>query len=152
MLNNSFISSCLWTVTIAPFASWTKQYGQMSVQETRAYNAGGKSLDLINTVWHPLHTAQYVWTRSILPNLILTSMGDRMEMAHSIEGRTPFLDHHLTHYANFLPPSTKVRLDVETGAINEKWVLREAAKPYITREMYERRKHVSCVSRKIEQS
>ena len=26
---------------------------------------------------------------------ILTMLGDRMEMAHSIEGRVPFLDHHV---------------------------------------------------------
>ena len=29
----------------------------------------------------------------MLPNYVLTMLGDRMEMAHSIEGRVPFLDH-----------------------------------------------------------
>ena len=142
MLNNSNISACLWAVTVAPFAAWTKSYGQLSVQETRASSTGGRALNLINTRWHPLHTAQYIWTRSILPNLILTSMGDRMEMAHSIEGRTPFLDYDLTQYANHLPPSTKVKVDVENGDVTEKWILREAGKPYISQELYERRKHV----------
>ena len=141
MLNDCSISACLWAVTNAPFASWTKQYGPMSVQETRAHNAGGISLDRINNMWHPLHTAQYIWTRSILPNLILTSMGDRMEMAHSIEGRTPFLDHHLTHFANFLPPSVKVKVDAHSELCTEKWILREAGKPFISKEMYERKKH-----------
>ncbi len=31
--------------------------------------------------------------KTALPDYILTLLGDRMEMAHSIEGRVPFLDH-----------------------------------------------------------
>jgi asparagine synthase (glutamine-hydrolysing) len=143
MVNNSYITSCLWTVTIAPFASWVKEYGQTSIQEIRANSVGARCLNLINNIWHPLHTAQYLWTRSILSNLILTCMGDRMEMAHSIEGRPPFLDHELAQLANFLPPSVKVRIDPETEQITEKWILREAAKPFVTKEIYERKKHVS---------
>ena len=37
----------------------------------------------------------YVWAKTMLPNYILSNLGDRMEMAHSVEGRLPFLDHHL---------------------------------------------------------
>ena len=66
-----------------------------------------------------------------------------MEMANSIEGRTPFLDHHLAQFANFLPPSPKVHVDVKTGDLTEKWILREAGKPFISKEMYEKKKHVS---------
>ncbi|KAH9152037.1 hypothetical protein AeRB84_005460 [Aphanomyces euteiches] len=35
-------------------------------------------------------------------------VGDRSEMAHSIEGRVPFLDYRLTTYVNSLPPQVKV--------------------------------------------
>jgi asparagine synthase (glutamine-hydrolysing) len=67
-------------------------------------------------------------------------------MAHSIEARTPLLDHHLTDYVNHLPPSSKLRWvpateELPEGRFVEKWVLREAAKPFITRELYERKKH-----------
>jgi asparagine synthetase B (glutamine-hydrolysing) len=31
-------------------------------------------------------------------------------LAHSIEGRTPFSDHHFTECANNLPPSLKIRI------------------------------------------
>jgi asparagine synthase (glutamine-hydrolysing) len=72
-------------------------------------------------------------------------MGDRMEMAHSIEGRTPFLDHLLTEYVNGLPPTAKVKYDPKKGALVEKWILREAGKPFITEELYKRKKHVSCL-------
>lgn len=109
--------------------------------------------------WHPAHTAMYMWNKSTLINVILSCLGDRTEMAHSIEARTPFLDHHLAEYVNALPPSTKLRYSPPEEApedqvsnfwwkaagaalrgISEKWILREAARPYITDELYRRRK------------
>ncbi len=77
----------------------------------------------------------YTWQKSMLINFILTVLGDRMEMAHSIEGRVPFLDHHVAEYAANLPVSYKIR---ET---TEKYVLREATKDVITQELYQRQKH-----------
>jgi asparagine synthase (glutamine-hydrolysing) len=58
-----------------------------------------------------------------------------MEMAHSIEGRTPFLDHHLVAAVNRMPIEMKIR------GITEKYVLREAARPFITDTVYKRQKH-----------
>lgn len=40
----------------------------------------------------------------MLSNGILNYVGERAEMASSIEGRPPFLDHRLVEYANTLPP------------------------------------------------
>lgn len=97
-------------------------------------------LERVNTTWHPLHTAQYIFTKAHLQNLLLSNLGDRGEMAHSIEGRTPFLDHHLTEYVNRLPPTMKIRQDADGGWV-EKHVLREAGKPFITEEIYKKRKH-----------
>ena len=91
--------------------------------------------------WHPLHAAQYVWTKGHLANIFLSCLGDRTEMAHSLEARTPFLDHHLTEYVNRLPPSVKIRWDPKEKRFIEKWILREASKPFITKELYERKKH-----------
>ena len=141
LLNGTSISSRLWAVTMAHFSTWTRGYGDLDVPNTRASNPDGRILDLINSTWHPLHTSQYIWVKSILPNLILTCMGDRMEMAHSIEGRPPFLDHILTEYVNRLPPSLKIRYDRPTGDLVEKWILREAGRPFITDELYRRKKH-----------
>jgi asparagine synthetase B (glutamine-hydrolysing) len=39
----------------------------------------------------PVHQSLYLWSKTALPGYILTLLGDRMEMAHSIEGRVPFL-------------------------------------------------------------
>jgi asparagine synthase (glutamine-hydrolysing) len=51
----------------------------------------------------PLHQALYLWAKTVLPTYILTVLGDRMEMAHSIEGRVPFLDHHVVEVIRSQP-------------------------------------------------
>ena len=75
------------------------------------------------------------WQHTLLINFILTVLGDRMEMAHSVEGRVPFLDHRIAEFAARLPVDFKIR---ET---TEKYVLREAARDVITPELYARQKH-----------
>ncbi len=42
--------------------------------------------------WSFLAQDQYLETRTLLPGYLLSSQGDRMLMAHSVEGRFPFLD------------------------------------------------------------
>ena len=109
-------------------------------QLTYAECIHGSMLEKVHSRWHPLHTAQYVFTKGHLQNLLLSNLGDRGEMAHSIEGRTPFLDHHLTEYVNHLPPSMKIRQNTD-GEWIEKYVLREAGRPFITDEIYKKKKH-----------
>lgn len=62
-------------------------------------------------------------------------LGDGVEMAHSIEGRLPFLDHKVVELVVSMPVALKIR------GFTEKYVLREAAKPFITETMYNRQKH-----------
>ena len=83
----------------------------------------------------PVHQALYLWSKTMLPNYILTVLGDRMEMAHSVEGRVPFLDHVVVELARSMPVSAKIR------GLTEKYVLREAARPVITSTVYRRQKH-----------
>jgi asparagine synthase (glutamine-hydrolysing) len=83
----------------------------------------------------PLHQSLYMWAKTALPGYILTMLGDRMEMAHSVEGRVPFLDHHVVEVIRSQPPNQKVR------GMTEKYVLREAARDVITDTVYRRQKH-----------
>jgi asparagine synthase (glutamine-hydrolysing) len=141
MLNDITTVSSMAAFQPDIFSPWTSRYGKCDPQITIANNADGRVRDLIMESWHPLHSAQYVWSKGHLANIFLTCLGDRTEMAHSIEARTPFLDHALTEYVNNLPPSAKLRWDPEEKRFTEKWVLREASKPFITKELYERKKH-----------
>ncbi|KAJ7776969.1 putative asparagine synthase [Mycena maculata] len=94
--------------------------------------------------WHPFHVASYVTGRTFLPAVILIQTGERTEMAHSIESRPAFLDHHLVDYINTLPPSVKVCPSKGEGpggwTFTDKWILRQAVKPYITDEVFQRKK------------
>jgi asparagine synthase (glutamine-hydrolysing) len=56
-------------------------------------------------------------------------------MAHSIEGRVPFLDHHVAEYAAHVPIGLKMK------DLREKHVLREATKDVLIEEVYNREKH-----------
>lgn len=82
-----------------------------------------------------LNQALYLSAKTSLPNFILTYLGDRMEMAHSIEGRVPFLDHRVAEVAAAIPVNMKVK------GIREKHVLREATKDVLIDEVYNRQKH-----------
>ncbi len=77
----------------------------------------------------------YLWSKTALVNYILRTLGDGMEMANSVEGRLPFLDHHLFEFARRLP------LDLKIKGTTEKYVLREAVKPLISETIYKRQKH-----------
>ncbi len=70
--------------------------------------------------WSPLAQDQYVEAKSLLAGYLLSSQGDRVAMANSIEGRFPFLDHRVIEFANCLPPSYKIR------GMTEKFLLRRA--------------------------
>ncbi len=70
--------------------------------------------------WHPLHQGQYLETAHLLPGYILSSQGDRVAMAHAVEGRFPFLDHRVVEFASRIPPRMKLK------GLREKHILREA--------------------------
>ena len=123
-------------------ASWTyTEFGESDKRMTAVNALDGRTRDLMAHKWHPLHTSLYIWTKCALAKGLLTVLGDRCEMAHSVEGRQPFLDHRFTEYAMGLPPSMKIRWDPATRTFSEKWILKEAVKPYITEELYARKKH-----------
>jgi asparagine synthase (glutamine-hydrolysing) len=69
-----------------------------------------------------------------MPYDILAYLGDREEMAHSLEARLPFLDHHLYDVAKFIPVDFKMRDGLE------KAVLRDAAAGILPDDLRMRRK------------
>jgi asparagine synthase (glutamine-hydrolysing) len=75
--------------------------------------------------WTPLARAQHLEITVFLSQYLLSSQGDRMGMAHSIEGRFPFLDCRLVEFCNALEPRLKLR------CLREKYLLKRAAQPWL---------------------
>jgi asparagine synthase (glutamine-hydrolysing) len=84
------------------------------------YRALEERLPASFAAWSPLGRAQYLEASFLLPGYILSSQGDRMAMAHSVEGRFPFLDHRVLEYANRLPPALKLKV------LDEKYIVKKA--------------------------
>ena len=84
--------------------------------------------------WSSLAQDQYLEIRTLLSGYLLSSQGDRMLMAHSVEGRFPFLDEDVVALANSLPPAYKLRV------LDEKHVLKRVAEPVVPPEIIARKK------------
>lgn len=75
--------------------------------------------------WSPLARAQHLEIGIFLSHYLLSSQGDRMGMANSIEGRFPFLDVRVTEFCNRVAPRLKMR------GLDEKRLLKAAAGPWL---------------------
>ncbi|HZD09999.1 MAG TPA: asparagine synthase (glutamine-hydrolyzing) [Candidatus Binatia bacterium] len=84
--------------------------------------------------WHPLARAQHLEIDIFLAEYLLSSQGDRMGMAHSVEGRFPFLDHRVVELANQLPAHYKLR------GLTEKYILKRAVRDLLPEEIWRRAK------------
>jgi asparagine synthase (glutamine-hydrolysing) len=82
--------------------------------------------------WDPLSRAQYIEITIFLSNYLLSSQGDRMAMAHSVEGRFPFLDHRVVEFACKIPPRYRLQ------GLKEKYLLRKSAADLIPPELAQR--------------
>ena len=107
-----------WTTTAQCKMFWSADF---------AARAGSGALERLRAAlpaemlsWHPFNRAEYLEATTLLPGYLLSSQGDRMLMASSVEGRFPYLDHRLIGFANALHPRIKMRV------LREKQLLREA--------------------------
>ena len=129
---------------LSNFSSRLRQkYGKFPINSLR-YNQSylydyNLKRQMLNNEISRTHSSQYIAIKRILLNTLLTAFGDRTEMAHSVEARTPFLDHVLVDYVNRLPTTMKIKLI--DGKLIEKYILKRAAQPFITDEVYRREKH-----------
>jgi asparagine synthase (glutamine-hydrolysing) len=91
---------------------------------------GGHFLDALELPadfarWSPLAQAQCLEIKIFLAEYLLCSQGDRMAMAHSVEGRFPFLDHRVVAFCSQLPPSRKLH------GLDEKHLLKRAVRDLV---------------------
>ena len=83
--------------------------------------------------WTHLAQDQHLEVRTLLSGYLLSAQGDRMLMAHSVEGRFPFLDVDLVELANSLPPPTScagwTRSTCSSGPRPDSFPARSSAAP-----------------------
>jgi len=84
--------------------------------------------------WDALSVDQYIEARTLLSGYLLSSQGDRVALAHSVETRVPFLDLKVIEYANRLPSRYKLM------GLKEKYILKALGRGRIPDSVRERQK------------
>ena len=84
--------------------------------------------------WSDLQRAAWLEATILLPGYLLSTQGERMSMAHGVEGRFPFLDHNLFGFASRLPTRSLLRV------LREKDLLRRWAAHALPPELPKRTK------------
>jgi asparagine synthase (glutamine-hydrolysing) len=115
-----------------PRINTTSKIKEFYTQEIRESLEGHDSVDSFSKHipdnflnWHILCRAQYLESASLLSGYLLSSQGDRMAMANSVETRFPFLDPNVMDLAAKIPPKYKIR------GLVEKFVLKKAMKEFL---------------------
>lgn len=100
--------------------------------------AGRQDLDRLaagqDAHWDAVARAQYNEVTTFLDPYLLSSQGDRVAMAHAVEGRFPFLDYRVVEFCNTLPTSMKLR------GLSEKALLKRAVADLLPGEVLDRPK------------
>jgi asparagine synthase (glutamine-hydrolysing) len=84
--------------------------------------------------WDVLARAQCLEIKIFLSQYLLSSQGDRMAMAHAVEGRYPFLDHRVVAFCNQLPANLKLH------GLTEKYLLKQLGQKWLPPEIARRPK------------
>jgi len=92
------------------------------------------SLDSVLPNWSTLAQAQAIEVATFMSPYLLSSQGDRVMAANSVEGRFPFLDHRVVEFCSHLPPHFKIR------GLEEKYILKKSAQGLLPSQVWQRRK------------
>jgi asparagine synthase (glutamine-hydrolysing) len=109
--------------------------------EVAAEIGDGSSLDRLRgelppafSRWSTLERAAWLEVATLLEPYLLAAQGDRVAMAHGVEGRFPFLDHRVFNCSAELPPERKL------DGLRDKVALRELAADLLPAEIVDRPK------------
>jgi asparagine synthase (glutamine-hydrolysing) len=120
----------------------TARIKQFFSEELRAALAGYSAIDELARFLpdgfagrDTLSKAQYLEDKLFLSHYLLTSQGDRMAMAHSVEIRPPYLDIRLADLMSRVSPAQKIL------GLDEKFILKKAFKNVLPSSITARTKH-----------
>ena len=82
-----------------------------------------------------VNQSMYLWCKTHLPVYVLRVMGESVIRRYGIEGRLPFLDRKVVELATQIPSELKIH------KFTGKYILREAARPFLTDNVYLGKKH-----------
>lgn len=85
--------------------------------------------------WDYLSKSQYIESVLFLSNYLLSSQGDRVAMANSVEIRLPFLDYRVIELMAAVPTCWKIL------GLNEKYLLKKVFSDILPQEILNRPKH-----------
>ncbi len=87
-----------------------------------------------------LSRAQWIEIHLFMSGYLLSSQGDRMTMANSVEGRYPFLDHRIIDFCMKLHP------DIKINGLNEKFLLKNLMKDKLPNKIFtDQNKHIELL-------
>jgi asparagine synthase (glutamine-hydrolysing) len=107
-----------WKTTAQCKLFWSAEFAERVTHDARERLRASLPAEFVR--WHPFNRAEYLEAVTLLPGYLLSTQGDRMLMASSVEGRFPYLDHRLIAFANELHPTAKMPV------LREKQLLRKA--------------------------
>jgi asparagine synthase (glutamine-hydrolysing) len=90
-----------------------------SLNDYEPFNSVIKRLPEEFSEWDMLSRSQWLEATIFMSGYLLSSQGDRMSMANSVEGRYPFLDYRLIEFCNSLDPDFKLK------GLREKYLLKK---------------------------
>jgi len=108
-----------WSTTRRAWRFFSREVAE-SLQKWDPYGAIQDTLPRAIRSWAPLSRDQYIEAHTLMSGYLLSSQGDRVAMANSVEGRFPYLDHRVIEFANRLPVRYKLM------GLQEKYLLRRA--------------------------
>ena len=91
----------------------------------RNYNSYSELMKLLPVNyfdWDIVTKSQFLEAMIFLSNYLLSSQGDRVAMAHSVELRVPYLDHRVIELLG------KVNSEIKINGLNEKYLLKQVFK------------------------
>jgi asparagine synthase (glutamine-hydrolysing) len=92
---------------------------KQEMTKDNSWSAISNILDKNFSSWDRLEKAQWLEIMVFMSGYLLSSQGDRVAMANSVEGRYPFLDYRVIEFAATLPPDFKMH------GLNEKYILKK---------------------------
>lgn len=133
-LGNPFFSHLpRWNLT-ARLKQFFSEAVRQALRPDAALSELHHAMPLSFASWPWFHRAEYLEFMYLLPGYILSSQGDRMALAHSVECRYPFLDHRIVEFASKLHPNLKMKV------LDEKHLLKRAAQGWIPDSIRQRHK------------